>query len=72
MRTYSSVCDGQNRLLRFKFLLQAPYSLDLASSDRFLFENLKKWLNGRRFANNDSVVDGYFEELVGSFYKQGV
>jgi hypothetical protein len=36
---------------------------------------LKKCLGGKRFANNEEVqsaVDGYFEELDYSHYKQGI
>ncbi|MCP6508625.1 hypothetical protein NL478_28070, partial [Klebsiella pneumoniae] len=41
----------------------APYSPDLAPSDYFLFPNLKKWLSGQRFPNDEEVmsaVNGYF------------
>lgn len=61
--------------LQFELLLHAPYSPDLAPSDYFLFPNLKKWLGGKRFANNEEVnsaIDGYFEELDGSYCKQGI
>ena len=61
--------------LRFKLLPHAPYSQDLALSDHFLFLNLKKWLSGQRFANNKELefaINGYFEELHGSHYKQGI
>ena len=61
--------------LKFKLLPHAPYLPDLAPSDYFLFPNLKKWLDGQRFANNEEVesaVDGYFEKLDGSHYKQGI
>jgi len=61
--------------LNFELLPHAPYSPDLAPSDYFLFPNLKKWLGGKRFANNEEVesaVDGYFEALDGSHYKQGI
>ena len=43
--------------------------------DYFLFPNLKKWLDAQRFANNEEVesaVNGYFEKLDGSHYKQGI
>ncbi|XP_023240125.1 LMBR1 domain-containing protein 2-like [Centruroides sculpturatus] len=61
--------------LRLKLIPHAPYSPDLAPSDYFLFPNLKKWLGGKRFANNEEVeseVDGYFEKLDSSHYKQGI
>ena len=57
--------------LKFELLPHAPYSTDLAPSDYFLFPNLKKWLDGRRFTNNEEVesaVNGYFEEFNGSYY----
>ena len=61
--------------LNFESLPHAPYSPDLAPSDYFLFPNLKKWLGGKRFANNEEVesaAGGYFEELYGSHYKQAM
>ena len=61
--------------LKFELLLHAPYSPDLAPLDYFLFPNLKKWLGGRRFTNNEEVesaVNGYFEEFNGSYYKQAI
>ena len=61
--------------LKFKLLPHAPYLPDLVPSDYFLFPNLKKWLGGKRFSNNeevDSAVNGYFEELDGSRYKHGI
>jgi histone-lysine N-methyltransferase SETMAR len=61
--------------LKFQLLPHAPYSPDLAPSEYFLFPNLKKWLGGKRFADNEAVesaVHGYFEELDGSYYKQGI
>ena len=41
----------------------------------FLFPNLKKWLVGQRFANNEEVessVNGYFKYLDGPHYKQDI
>ena len=61
--------------LKFKLLSHALYSPDLALSDYFLFRNLKKWLGGQRFTNNEGVesaVNGYFEEFDRSNYKQGI
>jgi len=66
---------GQINKLKFELLPHAPYLPDLAPSDYFLFPNLKKWIGGKRFANNkevESAVDGYFEALDGSHYKQGI
>ena len=41
-----------------------PYNPDLAPSDYFLFRNLKKFLRGRRFPDDNAVkeaVTGYFD-----------
>ena len=56
-------------------LPHVPYSPDLASSDYFLIPNLKKWLGGQIFANNEEVysaVNRFFEELDDSHNKQGI
>jgi histone-lysine N-methyltransferase SETMAR len=59
----SVIAMAKINALKFELLPHTPYSPDLAPSDYFLFPNLKKWLTGKRFANNEeveSVVDGYF------------
>ena len=41
-----------------------PYSPDLAPSDYFLFRNLKTFLRGRRFPDDNAVkesITGYFD-----------
>ena len=43
--------------LKFILLPLAPYSLDLAPSDYFLFPNLKKWLGEFRTAGESSGVN---------------
>ncbi|GFW35022.1 histone-lysine N-methyltransferase SETMAR [Trichonephila clavipes] len=60
--------------LKFELLLHAPYLRDLAPLDYSLFPNLKKWLSGQRFSDDEvmSAVKGYFEEQVGSYYKKGI
>ena len=61
--------------LKFELMPHPPYSPDLAPSDYFLFPNLKKWLGGKRFADNEEVisaVNGYFEELDETVYKEGI
>ena len=61
--------------LKFQLLPLALYSPDLASLDYSLIPNLKKWLGGQRFANNEEVesaFNGYFEELNGSHYKRRI
>lgn len=56
-------------------LSHAPYSPDLTPLDYFLFPNLKKWLSGQRFSNDEkgmSAVNGYYEEQDSSSYKNGI
>ena len=63
-----------NKLL-FNLLPYIFYSSDLTPSDYFHFSNLKIWLDGQRFAKSEEVesaLNGYFEELNGSRYKQGI
>ena len=52
-----------------------PYSPNLAPSDYFLFPNVKKWLGSQRLASSEKVesaINGYFERLDGSHFKQGI
>lgn len=61
--------------INFEVLPQPQYSPDLAPSDFYLFENLRKWLLGKRFQSNDDVqkqLDSYFNELSSEFYSKGV
>ena len=59
--------------LKFELLLNAPYSPDLAPSDYFLFPNLKKWLSGQRFSNDEEVIEHRWEkclELKGDYVEK--
>jgi len=50
--------------LRFELVAHPPYSPDLVSSDYYLFPNLKRWLEGKRFTSNEEVIaetEAYFE-----------
>lgn len=61
--------------LRYELLQHPPYSPDLAPSDFWLFPHLKKFLRGKRFSSNEEVVaavDGYFEGLPDSHYRDGI
>lgn len=58
---------------KLELLAHTSYSPNFAPSDYFLLPNLKKWLGGDKFANNDKVksaVNSYFEKLNGSHYKR--
>ena len=61
--------------LRFELLPHPPYSPDLAPSDFYLFADLKKMLQGKRFSSDDEVIaatDAYLEAKDKSFYKKGI
>lgn len=61
--------------LRYELLPHPPYSPDLAPSDYFLFPNLKRWLQGKKFYTNEEVeweTDVYFEALDKDYYTKGV
>ena len=50
--------------LSFELLPHPPYSPDLAPSDYYLFADLKKMLQGKRFYSNEEVItetNAYFE-----------
>ena len=61
--------------LSFELLPHRPYSPDLAPSDYYLFVDLKKMLQGKRFYSNEEVItktNAYFEAKDKSFYKKGI
>ena len=61
--------------LHFKSLPHPPYSPDLALSDYWLFADLKRMLQGKRFGSNEEVIletETYFEAKDKSFYKKGI
>jgi len=49
--------------LKWNVLPHPPYSLDLAPSDYHLFGPLKKHLGGKRFRNNEEVIQAVQEWL---------
>ncbi|KAJ0169391.1 hypothetical protein K1T71_014978 [Dendrolimus kikuchii] len=61
--------------LGFELLPHPPYSPDLAPSDYYLFADLKKMLQRKRFYSNEEVIaetNAYFEANNKSFYKKGI
>ena len=59
--------------LHFKLLSYAPYSSDLDPSDYWLFADLKRMLQGKRFGSNEEVIletEAYFEAKDKLFYKK--
>ena len=56
--------------LGYELLPHPPYSSDLAPSDYWLFADLKKMLQGKRFGSNEEVIaetEAYFEAKDKSF-----
>ena len=63
------------KYLRFELLPHPPYSPDLAPSDFYLFADLKKMLQGKRFSSDDEIIaatEAYFEAKDKLFYKKGI
>lgn len=61
--------------LGFELLPHPPYSPDLAPSDYWLFSDLKKMLQGKKYQSNEEVIaetEAYFEAKEKSFYKHGI
>ena len=58
-----------------EFFLHPPYSPDLAPSDYWLFADLKRMLQGKRFGSNEEVIletEAYFEAKEELFNKKGI
>ena len=61
--------------IRFELLPYSPYLPVLAPSDFYLFADLKKMLQGKRFSSDDEVIaatEAQFEAKDKSFYKKGI
>ena len=61
--------------LSFELFPHPPYCPDLAPSDYWLFADLKKVLQGKRFGSNGEVITeikAYFESKEESFYKKEI
>ena len=59
----------------FTLLDHPPYSPDLALSDYFLFQNMKKHLAGRYYRAGEEViaaVEEFFRDQDGGFYSIGI
>ena len=61
--------------LHFELLLDPPYCSDLAPNDYYLFADLKRMLQGKRFGSNEEVIaeiEAYLEAKDKLFYKKGI
>ena len=60
---------------RYELLPHPAYSPDLAPCDYFLFPNLMKWFEGKRFTTREQLIaetEAYFEGLDKSYYSNGL
>ena len=65
---YKSIATIANlHELHFELLIHPPYSPDLAPSDYYLFADLKKMLQRKKFGSNVKVI-----AETESFYKKGI
>ena len=63
------------RDMGFEEINHPPYSPDLATSDFYLFKDLKKALRGRRFFDENemkSAVDEHFADQVSEYFFRGI
>ncbi|KAG5321201.1 SETMR methyltransferase, partial [Acromyrmex heyeri] len=69
VHTYSTPIAKFNEF-RYELLPHPAYSPDLVSCDYFLFPNLKKWFEGKRFSIRELIAEteAYFEGLDKSYY----
>ena len=68
------MCKGL-RYLHYEVMEHPHYSLDLASSDFYLFPKIKLFLAGQRFSSNQeaiAAVEGYFADLTKNDYRDGI
>ena len=71
----SNIAQANKHKLGFESLPYPPYSPDLAPSDYYLFQNLKRWVCGRRFESNEEVeweTEGYFRSVDKSYYLEDI
>ena len=67
--------DGKTTWIAFELLPHPPYSPYLTPSDYWLFADLKRILQGKRFGSNEEVIsetEAYFETKDKLFYQKGI
>ena len=58
-----------------EILPHPPYSLDMASSDFYLFPKLKSHIRGIQYGSNEGVIEAinvYFGDQENAFYFEGI
>ena len=53
----SIIVMAKRHELHFELLLDSPYSPDLALSNYWLFADLKRMLQGKRFSSNEVILE---------------
>ena len=59
----------------FEILPHPPYSPDMASSDFYLYSNLKSHLRGTQYGRNEGVIEAVNQHLgdqAKAFYLEGI
>ena len=59
----------------FEILPHPPYSLDMAPSDFYLFQNQKSHLGGTQYESNEGVIEAvndYLGDQENAFYFEGI
>ncbi|GFR59341.1 histone-lysine N-methyltransferase SETMAR [Elysia marginata] len=65
----------ERRKLKWEILPHPPHSPDIAPSDYHLFGPLKRELPGKRFDDDEELVDHvrkWLQNLDGSFFREGI
>ena len=71
----SNIAQAKKHESSFESLPHPSYSPDLAPSDYYQFQDLKRWLYGKRFESNEQVeweAEGYFGRFDKSYYLEGI
>ena len=71
----SNIVQAAIRQAGFVELNHPAYSPDIASTDYYLFSNLKKFLRGKSFGFSDEAiqaVEDYLDDLDSNFFSQGI
>lgn len=72
---YSVIATAKLVKLRYEMLPHPPYSPDLAPSDFFLFQNMKKCIGKQRFEADLEVIfetKAYFEGRGKDYFKEWI
>ena len=66
----STIAISKLHKLKYELDIHPLYSPDLSHRDYYMFQNLKKWLSGKKFASNSEVIQAvtrYLEDFDKSY-----